>query len=100
MRPLLRFLPRAVLVVCLLAGTGCAASAPAPQAPVPPQALYRVRAGLLNLLKCPSVNCDVLQDLLAGQEVAVISPVLNGWVMVRLPATGREGYVEARFLTR
>ena len=62
--------------------------------------MYRVRAGLLNLLKCPNVDCDVLEDLHAGQSVAVISPNLNGWFLVRLPGTDREGYVEARFLER
>lgn len=100
MRSPFRFPLAAVLAACLLAGAGCAASAPAPAPRAAPQAMYRVRASLLNLLKCPNVNCDVIEDLHDGQEVAVLSPVLNGWVMVRLPATGREGYVEARFLTR
>jgi len=62
--------------------------------------VYRVQAGLLNLVKCPSVNCDVIEDLHAGQEVAVISPQMGGWVMVRVLATGHEGYAQVRFLGR
>lgn len=99
MRPPRRFLFHAVVFAGLLLGAGCAASAPAPEAPAGPQATARVRAGLLNLLKCPSVNCDVLEDLHAGQEVTILSPLMNGWVMVRLPS-GREGYVKASFLAR
>lgn len=86
-----------LLAGALLCG-GCAAT-PAPPA-TPALATAQVKAGLLNLLKCPSLNCDVIEDLHAGQKVAVLSPVINGWVQVRVPGTGQEGYVLARFLDR
>ncbi len=89
-------------VLCLLASLWCAGCAgkSAPAAPTDPKSVARVRAPLLNLRQCPSLTCDVAEDLTDGQEVAVLTPVLNGWVQVRVLASGREGYVEARFLGR
>jgi hypothetical protein len=89
-----------VLLACLLTGAGCAGRSTEPQAPASSQPRLRVRANLLNLLACPNVNCDVIEDLHSSQEVAALSPIMNGWIMVRVPATGHEGYVEAKFLDR
>lgn len=94
------------LPVLLCAGTllaaGCAGyqqpSAATP--PVDPKTVFRVNAPLLNLLSCPNVNCEVTEDLRNGQEVSVRSPNMNGWVMVRVLPSGREGYVLAKHLIR
>jgi len=92
--------PALVLASALLA-TGCASTAATSVSPPPdPKSVYRVNAPLLNLLSCPNVDCDVTEDLRNGQEVAVLSPNMNGWVMVRVLPSGREGYVLAKHLIR
>ncbi len=88
-----------LLAAALLGAAGCARSV-APAGPVPPQSVFKVRAALLNLLKCPSVTCSVIDDLRSGQEVAALSPPQGDWVLVRVLPSGPEGYVEARFLGR
>jgi hypothetical protein len=100
MRRAVIVLARALLCAGLLAAAGCATRPAAPVAQPASQDGYRVKASLLNLLQCPNVNCDVIEDLHQGQEVAVLSPVMNGWIMVRVKASGHEGYVEARFINR
>lgn len=99
MRQTITLIACALLAACILCTAGCAAR-PAPLAPPDPQSVYRVRASLLNVHKCPNMNCDVIEDLTTGQEVAAISPNMGGWVMVRVLSSGHEGYVEARFLAR
>jgi uncharacterized protein YgiM (DUF1202 family) len=99
MRHVIARLACPLLVAGTILSPGCASSPPAPPADFP-ATKAKVRAGLLNLLQCPSLNCDVIADLRAGQEVDVLSPDMNGWVMVRVPASGREGYVQVRFLAR
>jgi uncharacterized protein YgiM (DUF1202 family) len=94
-------LPRlfAALAAAVLLAAGCAGRQ-APAGPVNPAAVFTVRAPLLNLLRCPTVTCDVIEDLQDGQQVAVLSPVVNGWVQVRVLPAGKEGFVLARFLRR
>ena len=62
---------------------------------------YTVSAGLANLLACPSLTCDVEADLRSGDRVVVLTVVPGGeWVEVRDLATGKRGFLLARFLAR
>ncbi|MGE4535887.1 MAG: peptide-binding protein [Desulfovibrio sp.] len=88
-----------VLLAASLGLAGCAGR-PAPAAPVDPQSVRTVRAALLNLLSCPSVTCSVVEDLHAGDKVALLTPEINGWYQVRVLGDGRDGYLQARFLGR
>jgi len=91
-------LAAAVLLSCLMLGAGCAShSAPPAEATAKPP-VYRVNAGLINLVKCPNMDCDIVEDLHGGQEVALLSPQIGDWILVRVLATGHEGYVPVRFL--
>lgn len=95
-------LPRLLSVLvaaAILGGLGCAGR-PVPAAPVDPKTVFQVHTPLLNLLKCPSVTCEVLEDLQSGQKVAVLTPEIQGWVQVRVLPDGQEGFVLARFLGR
>lgn len=98
---MMRWLPlglRAGAAAIVLAGlVGCAGHGQS-AAPVDPAAVRTVRAALLNLLECPSLTCSVVEDLHAGDKVAVLTPDIQGWVQVRHMATGREGYVLSRFV--
>lgn len=89
---------RAAAVAVVLAGlAGCGGQGRA-AAPVDPASVRTVRAALLNLLECPSLTCSVVEDLHAGDKVAVLTPDIQGWVQVRAMASGREGYVLSRFV--
>lgn len=99
MRRVLSLFGTGLFIAALFGGAGCAKSV-APAGPVPPQSVFKVRAALLNLLKCPSVTCSVIDDLRSGQEVAAVSPPQGDWVLVRVLPSGPEGYVETRFLGR
>ncbi|WP_428565513.1 MAG: peptide-binding protein [Solidesulfovibrio sp. DCME] len=83
-------------VLCCLAG--CAGRGQA-EAPVNPASVHTVKAALLNLLECPSPTCTVVEDLHAGDKVAVLTPDIQGWLHVRSLATGHEGYVLRLFVT-
>lgn len=88
---------RATVLALAVGLAGCAGT-PQAAAPVDPAATRTVRASLLNLLECPSLTCSVLEDLHAGDKVAVLTPDIQGWRRVRDLATGREGFVLSRFL--
>ncbi|WP_300154202.1 SH3 domain-containing protein [Solidesulfovibrio sp.] len=94
---------RPAMALFLVAGLGllggCAGRERA-DAPVDAATVQTVRAALLNLLECPSQSCSVVEDLHAGDKVAVLTPEINGWYEVRDLATGRRGYVLARFVGR
>jgi|GEM_PF-1798169 len=96
--PLARLAPIA-FTACLLGAPGCGGK-PAPTAPADPGSVFTVRAPLLNLLECPSVTCDVVDDLRDGENVSVLTPDLGGWAEVRVLATGQRGFVQSRFLSR
>lgn len=96
----IRILPAAVLLAaCLLGGAGCAGQS-APAGPPAPESVYRVKEGFVNLVKCPNLDCDVIEDIQAGQKVAVIPPQIGEWIEVRVLATGHQGYVPVKFLAR
>ena len=90
-------LAAAVLLGCLSAA-GCASHTAAPTEATAKPPVYRVSAGLINLVKCPNMDCDIVEDLHGGQEVALLSPQIGDWILVRVLATGHEGYVPVRFL--
>ena len=94
-----RLLAAVALASCLLWGAGCASQSVS-QEQLKNAPVYRVSAGLLNLVKCPNLDCDIIEDVHGGQEVAVISPQIGDWVMVHVLATGHEGYLHAKFLQR
>lgn len=96
--PFVRLVPVLVAALVFL-GAGCAGPS-APARPVAAQNVFRVRAALLNLLRCPSLTCDVVEDLREGEQVAVLTPEMQGWVQVRALGSGHEGYVLSRFLER
>ena len=62
--------------------------------------VYRVSAPLVNLLACPSQTCEVLEDLGDGAQVAVTAVIPGGWLEVHSLASGRDGYVLARFVSK
>ena len=86
-----------LLAVALLGGClgGKAASGP-----VDPASVYKVSAPLANLLACPSLTCDVLEDLHDGDRVSVMTVVPGGWLEVRALASGNQGFLLARLLAR
>ncbi len=92
------FLLAACVLLSVLPATGCSGKQ-APVVPANPDALFTVNAALLNLLRCPSQTCDVLEDLHAGQKVLVVTPNISGWAEVVDPATGERGFVLARGLS-
>ena len=92
------FLLVACALLSVLPATGCSGKT-APVVPANPETLFTVNAPLLNLLKCPSQTCDVLEDLHAGQKVIVVTPDIHGWAEVVDPATGERGFVLARGLS-
>lgn len=100
MRSVWKRLGGVVLAGLLLTGAGCAGAKPEETAPVAPTSVRTVDAALLNLLECPSMTCSVVEDLHAGDKVAVLTSDINGWLRVRAVASGREGYVLSRFVSR
>ncbi|MHC1711945.1 MAG: peptide-binding protein [Solidesulfovibrio sp.] len=99
MRLRLSHLLPVLLATSVLLGAGCA-SKPKPVTQVDPKSVFKVQAALLNLLSCPSITCEVLEDLHSGQEVAILMPNVQGWSQVRVLSSGHEGFVEAKFLGR
>ena len=91
------FLSLAVAALAML--SGCAGRSQSPVT-ADPASVYRVAGPLVNLLSCPSVTCSVVEDLRQGQQVAVKAACPGGWLEVRTRASGREGYVLGRFLTK
>ena len=67
---------------------------------VDPASVYKVAAPLANLLDCPSLTCDVLEDLHDGDRVSVVTVVPGGWVEVRALGSGKQGFLLARLLAR
>ena len=68
--------------------------------PVDPASVRTVSAPLANLLSCPSLTCEVLEDLPAGERVSVTAALPGGWVEVRALSSGKQGFLAARLLTR
>lgn len=96
-------LKRAMALGCLLGAVllvgGCLGGKTA-SGPVDPASVYRVAAPLANLLACPSLTCDVLEDLHDGDRVSVMTVVPGGWLEVRALASGKQGFLLARLLAR
>ena len=87
-----------LLAAAVLAG-GCVAGRQA-AAPVDPASVYKVAAPLANLLDCPSLTCDVLEDLHDGDRVSVVTVVPGGWLEVRALGSGKQGFLLASLLAR
>lgn len=68
--------------------------------PVDPASVYTVTAPLANLLACPSLTCDVLEDLHGGDRVSVVTVIPGGWLEVRALSSGKQGFLMARLLAR
>ena len=81
---------------CTGRGPAAGAGAPAPGG----ANVYRVSAPLVNLLACPSLTCEVLEDLGDGAQVAVTAVIPGGWLEVHSLASGRDGYLLARFVSK
>lgn len=78
---------------------GCLGGKTAP-GPADPASVYKVAAPLANLLDCPSLTCDVLEDLHDGDRVSVVTVVPGGWVEARALGSGKQGFLLARLLAR
>ncbi|WP_254845424.1 peptide-binding protein [Desulfovibrio sp. DV] len=95
-----------VIAVCLAGQAGLAGCAGRGQTAGPGAAVagganvYRVSAPLVNLLACPSQTCEVLEDLGDGAQVAVTAVIPGGWLEVHSLASGRDGYLLARFVSK
>ena len=87
-----------LLLAVLLLG-GCLGGKTA-SGPVDPASIYTVSAPLANLLACPSLTCDVLEDLHDGDRVSVVTVVPGGWLEVRALSSGKQGFLLARLLAR
>lgn len=97
-------------LLSLLALSACAPTPPPPPLPTPPPPLggphYQGPAGSilyvsvprLNLRACPATNCQILGILAGGEPLTALSQQ-GGWIMVRSQASGREGWVGARYLS-
>lgn len=68
--------------------------------PVDPASVYKVSAPLANLLSCPSLTCDVFEDLHDGDRVSVVTVIPGGWLEVRALSSGKQGFLLARLLAR
>jgi len=51
----------------------------------------------LNLRACPAINCQILSTLSQGQALMVLGEQ-GGWLMVRVQASGRDGWVGGRYV--
>ena len=87
-----------LLLAMLLLG-GCLGGKAA-SGPVDPASVYTVSAPLANLLSCPSLTCDVLEDLHGGDRVSVTTVIPGGWLEVRALSSGKQGFLLARLLAR
>ncbi len=64
-----------------------------------PEFISFVQVKALNLRQCPSVECEIVSVLQAGDKVAVLSEQ-NGWYKISRPATGKTGWLAARYMAR
>lgn len=105
-----------ILLLCFLLASGCAATetttkpdtaGPAPTVdggaktetstkpaatPTPKPVILYVVHNKVNLRECPSTKCKVAAVLKRGDEVIKLGQ-REGWINVRVKATGREGWV-------
>ena len=98
-RKLKRMMVLGFLLGTALALGGCLGGKTA-SGPVDPASVYKVSAPLANLLACPSLTCDVLEDLHDGDRVSVVTVVPGGWLEVRALASGNKGFLLAQLLAR
>ncbi len=87
------------LLLAMLVLGGCLGGKTA-SGPVDPASVYRVSAPLANLLACPSLTCNVLEDLHEGDRMSVTSVIPGGWLEVRALSSGQQGFLLARLLAR
>lgn len=62
-----------------------------------PDSISFVQVMALNLRQCPSIQCEILSVLHAGDKVTVLSEQ-NGWYQISRPATGKTGWLAARYI--
>ena len=98
-RKLKRMMVLGFLLGTALALGGCLGGKTA-SGPVDPASVYTVSAPLANLLDCPSLTCDVLEDLHGGDRVSVMTVIPGGWLEVRVLSSGKQGFLLARLLAR
>ncbi len=77
-------------------GYGCVAMPPA--VVVPPDAVYAVvNTNGLSLRSCPTTKCGIIDSLLVGEQVQVLSHK-GAWTQVWAFSRGLEGWVASRYL--
>jgi len=62
-----------------------------------PDYISFVQVKALNLRKCPSVQCEIVSVLQAGDKVTVLSEQ-KGWYKISRPTTGKTGWLAARYM--
>lgn len=82
------------------------AVAPAPVAPVEPEApavdqgrVWYVNADSVNVRAAPSTDADILGKLNAGEALLMVAAVDDEWARIVIQGDGVEGYVATRFLS-
>ncbi len=92
-------LGRIVILGCILLVSGCVEPVTRQYGPVPdrPEPMVYVQVDSLNLRRCPSVRCEILAVLHAGDAVTVRDS-RNGWYEVVRPDNGRSGWLSSRYV--
>ncbi len=71
---------------------------PGPQAGGAGERMVRVTARAVNLRAGPTTKSAILGRLTRGQTAELIRDHGNGWAEIRVPETGRRGFMASRFL--
>ena len=61
--------------------------------------LREVTGTRVNMRTGPGTNFDVITQLVQGDQAEVLQSSDNGWVNIRVLATGEEGWMAARLMT-
>ncbi|MBF9044400.1 SH3 domain-containing protein [Rhodobacterales bacterium HKCCE4037] len=72
--------------------------APVEQEVADARVFWRVTGSNVNFRAGPSTNTAILAGLVQGDEVEYIGDAADGWAHLRVPDSGLEGYMAARFL--
>ncbi|MEL6610444.1 MAG: SH3 domain-containing protein, partial [Pseudomonadota bacterium] len=75
------------------------AVAPLPEiAAAPPADIRAVTGTRVNMRNGPGTNFEVLTQLVQGDQAEVLQSPGNGWVKIRVSATGVEGWMAERLM--
>lgn len=103
--PLIAPAPEAVTEVAMTPSAGAAPESTAETIEVAvtepepePIDLRAVTGRSVNMRAGPGKNYAVIDQLLRGDTVEVLEAADNGWVRLRLPETGLEGWMSASYL--